>query len=194
VIFIPNDTIAAWEQRYGSPRVWDQIQPITERDYGIIKASQKHGRHHDITLYIERTGVIAVIAKPFYPQGLYRAPSGGLEPGESLENGARREAMEETGLPIELGRYLLRTNVIFRSSTLGDIDWHSHIFSATTSQSRIAHTDHDEIREARWAQPSEFATFGTIMRASEYGGLHYRAALHEQVADMLDVFGSGNRS
>lgn len=188
MIFIPSETIAGWEQRYGSPREWDYVQPITERDYGIIKASQKHGRHHDITLYIERDGHIAVIAKPFYPDGLYRAPSGGLEPGEPLEDGARREAYEETGLPITLGRYLLRTNVTFRSRTLGDIEWHSHIFTATTDQTMIAHTDFNEIREARWAKPSEFAVFGAIMRDTEYGGLHYRAALHEQVADLHPLF------
>ncbi|GAB4313681.1 MAG: hypothetical protein Kow0074_00320 [Candidatus Zixiibacteriota bacterium] len=186
--FIQPETIAGWERRYGTPREWDHLQPVTVRDYGIIKASQKHGRRHDITLYIECDGHIAVIAKPFYPDGLYRAPSGGLQPGESLEDGAQREAREETGLPITLRQYLLRTNVIFRSSTFGDIEWHSHIFTATTSQTDIAHTDFNEIREARWAAPSEFVTFGEIMRASEYGGLHYRAALHEQFAGLHPLF------
>ncbi len=188
MIFIPPEAIAAWEERYGTPREWNHHQPITEHDHGIITRSQKHGRHHDITLYIERNGLIAVIAKPFYPEGLYRAPSGGLKPGESLEDGAQREAFEETGLPITLGHYLLRTNVIFQSSTLGDIEWHSHIFTATTDQAEIAHTDHDEIRESRWAEPPEFPTFGEIMRHTENGGLHYRATLHERIAEMHPLF------
>jgi len=187
-MFVPGTEIVSWGERYGQPREWSHDQPITERDYGVIKGSQKNGRHHDITLYIERGGLIAVIAKPFYPPDLYRAPSGGLNPGESLEVGAQREAYEETGLPITLQRYLLCTTVKFRCPTLGDIKWHSHIFTATTDQENIEPTDHDEICAARWATPDEFAKFGAIMRATNLGGLHYRATLHEQIAQIHPLF------
>jgi len=51
----------------------------------MIRSSQIDGRAHDITLYIENAGRIAVTAKHDYPPGLYRAPSGGLHAGETLE-------------------------------------------------------------------------------------------------------------
>jgi ADP-ribose pyrophosphatase YjhB (NUDIX family) len=188
-MFVSKDTIASWAIRYGTPQTWSHRQDVTAVDYGIISGSQKHGRHHDITLYIEREGQIAVIAKPFYPPGLYRAPSGGLEPGESLEAGAAREAVEETGLHIELSRYLLATTVIFECSEKPPIEWHTHVFAATTADRVLAPTDHHEIREARWAQPTEFRTFSEIMRHSQRGGLLYRAALHEQVARIHPAFG-----
>ena len=186
-MFVTPEMIGQWEERYGVPREWSHHQPMSDRDHGVIKGSQRNGREHDITLYVEHQGLIAVIAKPFYPPGLYRAPSGGLNPGESLEEGAQREAIEETGLTIALRQYLLRTDVVFEAP-LGRIAWHSHVFSATTEQTSIQPTDHHEIREARWAQPGEFATFGAIMRDTNLGGLHYRASLHEQIARLHPLF------
>lgn len=185
--YVSQKTIELWASRYGGPEIWSHHQPITHTDYEVIAASQKHGRCHDITLYIEAAGQIAVIAKPFYPPELYRAPSGGLAPKESLENGARREAIEETGLNIELECYLLRSDVVFQC-VLGEIQWYSHVFTASTPDRTMAPTDRHEIREARWADPSEFALFGEIMRRSDKGGLWYRAALHEQIARLHPLF------
>jgi 8-oxo-dGTP pyrophosphatase MutT (NUDIX family) len=187
-MFVSDQTIESWAARYGIARTWSHQQMVTPNDYAIISGSQKHGRRHDITLYIEGDGKIAVIAKPFYPPGLYRAPSGGLEPEESLESGASREALEETGLNIELCHYLLVATVIFECDGKPQIEWRTHVFSATTTDRILSPTDHHEIREARWAAPGEFATFGAIMRRSERGGLLYRAALHEQVAQIHRAF------
>lgn len=82
--------------------------PYRASEFDFLKRSQKHGRAHDVTLVIFRGPEIAVIAKPHYPPGLYRPPSGGVNPGESFEAGALREAREETGLDIALVRYLAR--------------------------------------------------------------------------------------
>lgn len=187
-MFVTEQMIASWAECYGTPRAWAHRQAVTPPDYGIISGSQRQGRRHDITLYIEGDGRIAVIAKPFYPPGLYRAPSGGLEPGEILESGAAREAHEETGLRITLASYLLAATVTFECAGRLEIVWQTHVFSATTTDRVLCPTDHHEIREARWADISEFATFGAIMRQSERGGLLYRAALHEQVAMVHPAF------
>ena len=187
MVFVDKTMTESWIPTYGEQRVWSHVQPITHDDYQIIAGSQKHGRSHDITLYIESEGQIAVTAKHFYPPGMYRTPSGGLTPGEALEIGAGREATEETGLIVCLTRYLLRAEVVFTCS-LGDIAWVSHIFRATTNDRTIAPTDHEEIREARWADLSEFPAFGVLMRQSDKGGLKYRASLHEQVALVHPLF------
>src|SRR5919106_580114 len=39
----------------------------------------------------------------------YNLPGGGLEPGESLHDGVRREVLEETAAHVEVGRLLLVT-------------------------------------------------------------------------------------
>ncbi|MEW5873592.1 MAG: NUDIX hydrolase [Candidatus Zixiibacteriota bacterium] len=189
-MFVSAASIKGWEGRYGTPVEWTDVQSISDEDHQVISHSQRHGRRHDITLYIEGDGKIAVIAKPFYPPGLYRAPSGGLDPDEDLETGAAREGLEETGLTVRLERYLLRAHVAF-TSRLGDIAWHTHVFSASTPDRLIAPTDHHEIREARWADPGEFRDFDLIMRRSERGGLQYRARLHEQVARLHHLFRHG---
>lgn len=184
---IAPEVIAKWEARYGLPVKWEHHQPVSSYDYDGIKSSQKNGRAHDITLYIENSGRFAVIAKPVYPRGLFRAPSGGLHTGESLEEGAIREAIEETGLSIALNEYLLRAHVVFEDYGRV-IHWWTHVFYATTADEEIAPTDMEEIREARWATPEEFAKFNEMMMTADRGGLRYRAALHDQIADLLPSF------
>ena len=186
-MYIPEQMVRGWELRYITPVVWHHHQEITDGDYEGIHASQKRGRAHDITLYIEHDGLLAVIAKPIYPPGLYRAPSGGLDPGEELEIGAMREAIEETGLDVQLHSYLLRAHVVF-AAPCGSIAWTTHVFTATTEAATLAPTDHHEIREARWAAPSEFVNYSEIMRGADRGGLRYRAALHDQIAHLHPLF------
>jgi len=135
-------------------------------------------------LYIVKDDQIVVIAKPFYPPGMYRAPSGGLNPGESFADGIAREMAEETGTTIVLERFLFETSVRF-TNTGGVIDWSSFVFQARYASGDFQFTDKREIREVRLASLVEFATFGKIMRQSDLGGLHYRAALHETVAPLL---------
>jgi 8-oxo-dGTP pyrophosphatase MutT (NUDIX family) len=125
-----------------------------------------------------------VIAKHFYPPGLYRAPSGGLHPGEDFETGIAREVGEETGCSVVLDKFLLRTAVTF-SHEHGNVFWRSFVFLADYKSGDFRHTDTYEIREVRLADWSEFESFGRIMRTMEVGGLHYRAALHETVVELL---------
>ncbi|MFQ6090103.1 MAG: NUDIX domain-containing protein, partial [Candidatus Bipolaricaulia bacterium] len=70
-------------------------------------------RAHDVTLFIFIEGRIVAIRKPFHPPGVYRPPSGGVSPGERISEAAEREALEETGLEVELERYLLRLKPTF---------------------------------------------------------------------------------
>ena len=112
-MYVTEDMVAAMAAEYGQPRTATFEFPVEAAEYGRITRSQKHGRNHDVTLYIRKNDQVVVIAKPFYPPGLYRAPSGGLLPGEDFRVGAAREAMEETGCVIEFEKFLLRTEVSF---------------------------------------------------------------------------------
>ncbi len=169
---------------HGTPRWVKFAFPVNADEYRRIKASQKNGRKHDFTLYIFKDDQIVVIAKHFYPPGLYRAPSGGVRPGEDVQTGIYREAFEETGCEIELERFLLHTDVSFENE-IGIIEWNSYVFQARYLRGDFNFTDHKEIREVRLASLNEFDKFSAIMKQSKLGGLHYRAALHDAVQKLL---------
>ena len=45
-------------------------------------------------------GKVLTLTKSFYPSGTYNLPSGGIHPGETVEEAFAREVDEETSLPI----------------------------------------------------------------------------------------------
>jgi 8-oxo-dGTP pyrophosphatase MutT (NUDIX family) len=171
-------------QLYGTPATAQYTVDVTTREFDRIHASQKDDRNHDVTLYINKDDRVVVIAKPFYPPGLYRAPSGGLKPGENFLDGIAREVSEEAGISIDLRQFVLKTSVSFVCENKS-IEWRSFVFTADYAEGDFSYTDHDEISEVRLAAWSEFEKFGRIMRQSDIGGLHYRAMLHETIASLL---------
>lgn len=181
------EMIRSMEDAFGVPRQADFRFAVAPDEFNRIRNSQKDGREHDVTFYIVKEGEIVVIAKHSYPPGMYRAPSGGLRPGEDFVAGARREAMEETGCDMELERFLLATNVAFVHNRDSDrvIKWNSYVFLARYSGGDFNFSDTREIREVRLVSLSDFDTFSRIMRQSNVGGLHYRAALHDTVKQLL---------
>ncbi len=170
--------------QYGYPPVINMTAPVDRDEFYFIKSTQYFGRCHDVTMYIFKDNQVIVNAKHHYPRGLFRAPSGGLKPGESFEDGVFREAYEETGTIIELDRYLLQVNVDF---VFGDksIPWRSHVMTARYVSGELHPIDTREIREVKLADLSEFDDFRQIIEYIDSGGLKYRARLHEEVVKLL---------
>jgi 8-oxo-dGTP pyrophosphatase MutT (NUDIX family) len=184
-MYISSEIIRDLEQKYGKPREISFAYEMTELEYGMVLASQKHGRAHDVTLFILQDGRVAVIKKPMYPPGAYRAPSGGIAPGEPFEEGAVREAYEETGLIVSLDRYIIRARVLF-SNRGRSIDWTSHVFTSSVLGGKLDPIDTHEIVEARFVTISEM--MGSIRQsllASRSTGLRYRSDLADSVAPLL---------
>ncbi len=170
--------------RYGYPPVINMDAPVDQDEYDFIRSTQTFGRCHDVTLYIFKDNKLIVNAKHHYPKGLYRAPSGGLKPGEDFLDGVNREAYEETGCKIDLKRYILQINVSF-SYGKRYIPWKTHVFTAKYASGKIKPTDIREIREARLAELAEFDEYKKIIATLDSGGLHYRARLHDEVLKFL---------
>ena len=184
--------IPEMERLYGIPDNLSITVPADQVEVDRIKRSMKRGRAHDITLYIRKDDGFIFIAKPFYPQGLFRAPSGGVHPGESFIDGAKREALEETGVEIELERFILKIEVRFQS-TADHVDWTSHIFEARYISGDIIPQDTFEISAARWVHPGEIPIFRNLMLQSENAGLRYRAFLTDESMRRLAPAGSAFR-
>lgn len=207
-MFVTEDMISGMVSRFGHPHEVTFRFPVLQDEFDLIRNSQKHGRRHDVTIYLRYKNKYVVIAKPFYPPGQYRAPSGGLTPRESFDNGIAREMLEETGCVISVCKFLLRTRVFFELSeepptwtgSIEDsivkpehfmnrsgniIDWCSFVFLADYVSGDFEFTDKHEISEVRLTTLDKFETFSQIMRCSKTGGLHYRAALHDTVKPLL---------
>lgn len=188
-MYITAEIVRELEAHYGVPDevAWQfEMQPY---EFDMVRRSQKHGRAHDVTLFIIAAEQVVVIKKPMYLPGIYRAPSGGVAPGEAFEAGARREAYEETGLEIALERYLVRARVRFTRA--GEkIDWVSHVFSAHPTGGKLEPIDTHEIVEARYATVAEITgPMKAAMLASGSTGLRYRAQLQDVVIARLMALG-----
>lgn len=186
-MYIKEATISALIEKYGEPRRKTYSFACTEEEYNRIKSSQKNGRKHDVTLYISKGDKWVVIAKHFYPQGMFRSMSGGINPGEDFVEGSKREALEETGCHIELERFLLMTDVLFYMSDddTKKIEWQSYVFKAYCTGKQEAFTDTNEIREITLATLDDFERYKQIMLSLDIAGLRYRAALHDEVKQLL---------
>lgn len=140
------------ERKYGTPRELTMSFPMSPKELDMLKASMRDGRDSDVTMFIFKEDKVVVIAKPWYPEGLYRAPSGGIKPDEDLELCALREAYEETGAKIELTKYILRIHVSFTCPTnpAGKqeiVEWTSHVFTARYLSGDLRPIDTREIKE-----------------------------------------------
>jgi len=186
-MFIRNEIINLVKEKFGNPQIVSFSFSASEEEYNRIKSSQKNNRNHDITLYIRYNDKFIVNAKHFYPKGLFRAPSGGINPGEDFITGGKREAREETGCEIEISRFLLQTDVDFvhDKDKSQIIKWRSFVFLADYISGDFEFTDKDEIREISFARLSDFEKYSEIMRSTNIAGLHYRAALHDEVKKLL---------
>ncbi len=184
-MYLTAETIGRIEQIYGTPEVISSRFEMNPNEFEGLKASQKHGRSHDVTLFIRKDDQYIVNAKHFYPKGLYRAPSGGINPDEDFVRGATREALEETGCQIELVRYILRSEVEFYSES-ETVAWTSYVFLADYLSGDLIPQDTREIREVSLADIDSFTHFRKMMLASDKGGFHYRAFLQDKVLDILN--------
>jgi len=184
-VYITPDSLREIEKKYGAPEEIVLSYEMTRSEFDMVRGSQKHGRAHDVTLFIIDRGRVAVIKKPMYPDGAYRAPSGGIAPGEDFEEGALREAYEETGLLVALERYIFKVKVGFTCA--GDvIDWTSYVFTARAVRGRLQPVDTHEIVEARFASVEELqGPVKSALLRSGSTGLKYRSDLNDLVLTRL---------
>ncbi|SRR5258706_12212635 len=181
---IDEAMLAPVRERYGSPVVlmWDG--EISDVEWTI--ATHNPTRTHDVTLFIlDASERLALIRKPHFAAGVWRPPGGGIKPGEDFAAGARREALEETGLHIELRRYLVASQVVFRNAGR-ELQWQTHVLLAETQDRELAPGDPEEIADARWGTLAELAgPLRDRLLAEDRAFWRYRVALHDAALSAL---------
>ena len=184
-MYITSEMIRVFSARHGEPQVLSACFGMKLDEFQNLIASQKNGRQHDVTFFIRKDNMWIVNAKPWYPIGLYRIPSGGVKLDETIEEGIKREAWEETGCEIKLIKYFLKIEVQFRCDDKR-VDWISHLILADWISGDPHPVDTQEIKAVKLASRQEFDYFGRIMLALDVGGLHYREFLHRKAFEILD--------
>lgn len=180
------EVLARAEALLGRPEQRTWRYPIRPSEMQMVVSSTRgQTRLHDVTLFIfNPAGQIALIRKPGYPPGAWRAPGGGIAPGEAFVAGAMREAYEETGLQVTLTRYLLRVAVTF---TCGDEEqpWTTHVVMATAEGEPVTR-DPKEIEAVTWGSLADLCgPVAQAMLGAASGLFTYRVALHREVARLL---------
>ncbi len=124
----------AWEGQAVHPKAVDKGeaqrlireygQPLHQRvllefeDDDLMGWLRGKPRRMEVVLAIRRpNGKLLLHTKAFYPEGVFRLPSGGIERGESIEGALLREAHEETGLEVRVVSFLGVIRYELRSTT-----------------------------------------------------------------------------
>jgi 8-oxo-dGTP pyrophosphatase MutT (NUDIX family) len=95
--------IAALSQDYGTPR----RQHVTLQSTSTFDPLGKPDRYGEVCMVVRRpNGLLLTARKTFYPPEAYRLLTGGITHGESIFHALLRETEEETGLDVEVRRFL----------------------------------------------------------------------------------------
>jgi ADP-ribose pyrophosphatase YjhB (NUDIX family) len=185
--------IAALAARYGAPRYVDvelaegSFQPLSSRD-----------RIGEVCMVIQRkSGQILVFRKDFYPAGVLRLLTGGIETGEPIEAALLREVAEETSLSVAIERFLAVLAYRMPSTPVEDKAFFTFVFLLRELGGTLAALDpHERVEVFAEVAPAELMQLAAVLDAQadlidkEIDGSwqlwgRFRAVVHRVVADAL---------
>lgn len=117
--YLPQDVqneLTQLAQSYSQPLV--QVVDL-EGDDNFNPLRKADGRFGEVCMVVRRTnGRLLTMIKASYPRGVYRLPTGGVNPGERVLDALLRETMEETGLQVVVSRFLAA--IAYRTRRTGE--------------------------------------------------------------------------
>jgi 8-oxo-dGTP pyrophosphatase MutT (NUDIX family) len=179
------------ERRYGPVRRHHLDLPISTEIMldMVVKMNRKKPRRGEVVMVIpNEQGDIWLHTKSFYPAGVYRLMTGGLEPGEAPQRALRREVVEETGFKVEVRRCLAVITYTFTTQEI-ELPFVSYIFATTSTTGRPHPTDPGEaISHFQVAPPAALAETARQLRSltgafADWG--IFRAIPHEIAYEQL---------
>lgn len=102
-----------------------------------------------------RNGLVLLVRRGVEPaRGLWAIPGGGLRLGETLQQGAEREILEETGIVIRAGAPVFTCDS-FERDEAGRVRFHYVIVDLSADYVSGDVRAADDAIEARWVSPAE---------------------------------------
>lgn len=145
------------EERFGAFHRHHADLPVsTEVMLNLMrKMTDKKPRRGEVVMVIpNEVGHIWLHTKAFYPAGVYRLMTGGLDPGETPHQALRREVLEETGFSVEINRCLAVITYTF-SGAGQTLPFASYVFLTTPTGGFPRPTDPHETITDFQAVPAE---------------------------------------
>ncbi len=151
-----QDELAQLAHTYSQPLV--QIADLAGDDsYNPLR--KMDGRYGEVCMVVRRTnGRLLTMIKASYPRGAYRLPTGGVNPGERILDALLRETMEETGLQVEVRRFLAA--VAYRTSNSRERPvFYTFAFLLDEMGGKLGAIDlSEEVEDFREIEPDELLT------------------------------------
>jgi ADP-ribose pyrophosphatase YjhB (NUDIX family) len=177
--------------RYGPPR---RVRATIDDSFD--DPIRKDDRFGEVCMVIRRpNGNVLLAIKSFYPRGAYRLPTGGIHHGEQIGDALVREAHEETGLDLEVRRFLAHIAYVGRDPRTPL--FHTFAFALDERGGMLGALDESEQIEAwRDVTPAELvkvADFLDDLRSDGTRGVggswrawgKFRAVVHRVVHEAL---------
>lgn len=138
-----SQEVAALAARYGDPERRRFILEFGEKEFGYWRGKSAHRRSEVVMVIRRPNGRVLLHTKRSYPLGTYRLLSGGVHWGEDVLSTLHREAREETGLEVEVERFLGLIEYEFRHADRA-LPFASYIFLVRTGGGELAPQDTEE--------------------------------------------------
>ena len=184
--------VEALECEYGPGQRWHAVVEMEEANffYWWRKIVEKANRRGEVVFAIQRpNGDVLVHTKSIYPVDLFRLPTGGIFPAESVLEGLQRETYEETGLTPAISRYLgmISYEFMYRGQRLF---FASYVFLLRSDDTPPQPQDQSEsITGMRYVSLEELKTISAGLRRlpAGWGGWgEFRAPPHDMVIEALE--------
>lgn len=188
-----EDELAALASRFGEPLRVDAA--IDDRFFDPIHRPDRFG---EVCMVVRRpNGKILLAIKTFYPRGAFRLPTGGIAHGEPIFDALLRETAEETGLEVQVQRFLARIAYRSRSAPDGRPFFHTFAFLLDERGGTLgARDEKEEIERYIEVEPTDLRRVAddlervTSAPSERIGGDwadwgRFRAVVHRAVAEAL---------
>lgn len=188
-----QDELMQLAQRFGQPIVHTAYLPIQ----GLFDPFTATDRYGEVCMVLRRkNGSLLLMRKIFYPKGDFRLMTGGINFGENIFDALLRETYEETGLTVQVARFLVAA--AYHVPSMSDKPlFYTFAFLLDEVSGKLGATDpHEHIEAYREIAASDLPTVAEFLdnvpnsRTDDFNGnWHdwgiFRAVIHRLVWQAL---------
>jgi ADP-ribose pyrophosphatase YjhB (NUDIX family) len=151
------DTLSA---QFGEPLHWARTMDVNAALFERRRKAREKKRAEIVLAIARPRQRVLLHTKSFYPDGVYRLLSGGVENTERVKDAASRELHEETGFSVKLERFLGIIEYEFQNGQ-ARLGWVSYIFLTEETDAAPNPIDKNEqiagFREVDWQELEHLA-------------------------------------